>query len=595
MLLPASTGKQLFDEFLAQSVNDADVFHMMARLPLAERVKIVSKAKHLKDRNELATGVGHWLKGCVRRSELLEEGAARMPPAVVGAIRAPGPDVAAPVTPVQRPRRACSADSPDMLAAKAVGNWRPTPVSATLPVALPRCISSDEPPVDSAGGTVPTATDGACDRSVDDVCRSLLARGDSLSMCEFVTEVTALMSLTARREFTELMPVWRFAYVASVLAEPSPFTVEVRWQRFRERVRALSFRGVVGAGSDAPAQAPPFVHVASFGVPLGIAYGMLDRALTWVNGRRACVPVAVGAMFLSHCGDAMTDAVYHHLFGAARGQGVGGHCDTLAGTVAALVHSACFCAGSSNATLVVSLYRGGDAVEIDDILEARASLKSQGPPHWALCLLAPLESACGYVLRESFGAPCVIDPWAFDASPAPAWWAWMLTAAREDVSAIMPIYARLGAAPQLRRCSSSQSSSQSTIASASPRWVMPHPKLLRVGADSIFTGEAIGGRDARALQAMRDVKAAGGSTLWPVNKVVRAFGLVAWPPLVAAVQQFASCEVFIDDVSGLRASAGSRAAHACGEVRYCVQCERVYGALYSVPHGQCLANIFAGW
>jgi len=335
-------------------------------------------------------------------------------------------------------------------------------------------------------------------------------------------------------------------------------------------------------------------HVAPFGVPLGIAYGMLDRALTWVNGRRSRVPVAVGAMFLSQCGDAMTDAVYHHTFRAARGQGVAGHCDTLAGTVAALVHSAGFCAGSRNASLVVSLYCEGDAVDIDDIIEARASLKTSASPHWAICLLAPLESASGYALRDSFGAPCVLDPWALDASPAPTWWAWMLTAVREDASAIVPFDARACAAQEQRRSSLSQGSSQSTIASASPRWVMPHPELLRVGADSIFTGEAIGGRDARALMAMRDVRAVGESSLWPVSKVMRAFGLAGWPPMVAAAQQFAGCELFIDDVSGVRASSGSRAAHACGERRYCVQCERVYGALYSVQVKVSLISSRAG-
>lgn len=129
-----------------------------------------------------------------------------------------------------------------------------------------------------------------------------------------------------------------------------------------------------------------------------------------------------------------------------------------------------------------------------------------------------------------------------------------------------------------------------------PRWVVPPPAASVAAADRVVLGDASAtAAHTRTLMPRRGPVAQGKKLLWRPLKLLRAHVLAKWAPLPSAVRGWAACEGDIDDASDMRGLWKGQTVHTCGELRYCVQRERICRSLYSVPHGQCLADVFAVW
>jgi hypothetical protein len=418
--------------------------------------------------------------------------------------------------------------------------------------------------------------------------RSILAQ-ENPALRDLVQQVMALVSPAVLDRLRSVAPVWQFVFAACVIAAPGSQSADSYWHAFRER-QAQARQPEVPVGiADVPVpNSVKVVHLVSFGVPLGLAFGMLDRASMSVNNRGMRVSLSIGAAFLSAPEDALSDAVYHHVFGSARSPCVGNACESIVHALAHLFGLRSYPAGGRGITIVIGVYRANEEPpSAEDVADLRTMLEGYGTDAWLIVLLAPADSMCGQELMHRLGSPLVLDPWGSDRSPAPLWWAWAMPSA----DAPFPDWPARDRRPR----SASQSSSQSTAGCSISRWVMPDPSILSSAADSVFLGEPVAQSHERALLPLREATPAGSRLLWRTSKLVRAFGLHGWVPLMRAVQQYAACEGCIDDASGLRVASSGPTAHACGELRYCLQCERVYRVLYSSPHGQCLADILSAW
>ena len=408
-------------------------------------------------------------------------------------------------------------------------------------------------------------------------------------MRDVVQHVSGLLSPGLSMKVRSLRPVWQFVFVSLVLGAPESLGADQCWDMFVQRMaQARAQCSPVMQAGERESQRVNAVHLVSFGVPLALAYGMLDRAIASVNNRCMGISMSMGASFITAPEDALSDAVYHNLFGSAKGPCIGHGCETICHAVVHVFGQRLYPASGVGITVVVgSLRADEEPMSAEDISDARCMLDSNGTDAWLLLLLAPADSSSGRALEALLGAPHALDPWAAYQSPAPPWWAWT-AASSTRVAPEFPATER--------QCGwLSQGSSQSGTSSAMRRWVLPNPSMLSSAADSMFLGEPASSSEARALLPLRESTAAGAKLLWRPARLVRCFGLHGWTPLQRAVTHFAACEGFIDDVSGMRVPADAPRASVCGEVRYCVQCENVYRALFEVPHGHMLADFLGAW